>query len=375
MSQAASSEPKTGTARTDISRLLDAVIQYDASDLHLAVGRPPAVRVNGTLHNLGKHGLTEEDTLKLMKSITNESQQQELAEHGGSEFGMAYQDKARFRVSVFKQKGAVGIVLRLIPSKMRTFEEIGLPPVMKDICSRPRGLVLVTGPTGSGKTTSLASMIDFINSERADHIVTIEDPIEYFHTHRKCVVTQREVGRDVPGFAEALRRTLRQDPDVILVGEMRDLDTIQTAITAAETGHLVFGTLHTTGAAETINRIVDAFPANQQNQIRAQLAATIIAVISQTLIPRADKKGRIAAFELMFTNDAIRHLLLKGETNKINSHIQTGAKEGMILLDDYLFNLWASQHIDYHEMMRRSQDPQTLERKAREYSAAHKNRR
>ncbi len=361
-----------GQAKSDISRLLDAVIQYDASDLHLTVGRPPTVRVNGALHSMGKHALTEEDTVKLMKSITNERQQQELAERGGSDFGMAYQDKARFRVSIFRQKGAVGIVLRLIPSKLRTFEEIGLPPVIRDVCMRPRGLVLVTGPTGSGKTTTLATIIDFINTERADHIVTIEDPIEYYHSHRKCVITQREVGNDVPSFPEALIRTLRQDPDVILVGEMRDLDTIQTAITAAETGHLVFGTLHTTGAAETINRVVDAFPANQQNQIRAQLASTILAVISQTLLPTLDKKSRVAAFEIMFNNDAIRHLLLKGETNKIDSHIQTGAKEGMVLLDDYLFNLWASQRVSYQDMMRQCQDPLTIERKVREYSAAKK---
>jgi twitching motility protein PilT len=211
-------------------------------------------------------------------------------------------------------------------------------------------------------------MIDFINVERADHIITIEDPIEYYHTHKKCSVTQRELGIDVPGFAEALKRALRMDPDVVLVGEMRDLETIETAITAAETGHLVFGTLHTTGAAETINRIVDAFPTDRQEQIRTMLSATLISVISQALLPTADGKGRVAAFEIMFVNDPIKALMRKGETFKINSHIQTGANEGMILLDDFLFNLWSNQRITYNEMMRRCQDPPSLEKKVRDYT-------
>jgi len=357
-----------GGPKADIARLLEAVIKYDASDLHLAVGRPPAVRVRGEMHNLGNTPLTSDDTTSLMKSITPERHQQSLGEHGGADFGFAFGDQARFRVSVFKQKGACGLVLRQIPNRLKTFEQIGLPPIIKDVCMRPRGLVLVTGPTGSGKTTSLATMIDYINTERADHIITIEDPIEYYHKHKKCVVTQRELGVDVPSFVEALKRALRQDPDVILVGEMRDLETISTAITAAETGHLVFATLHTTGAAETINRIVDAFPTNQQAQIRTQLAATLIAVVSQTLVPSADGKGRVAAFELMFANDPIKALMRKGETFKINSHIQTAGKEGMILLDDFLFNLWTSQKITYNDMMRRSQEPEMLEKKVREYT-------
>jgi twitching motility protein PilT len=360
--------PMGAPAKLDIARLLEAVIKYDASDLHLSVGRPPVARVRGELRDLGKTPLTSDDTTALMKSITSERHQQEMGERGGADFGFAFGEAARFRVSVFKQKGSVGLVLRLIPNKLKSFEEIGLPPVIKDVCHRPRGLVLVTGPTGSGKTTTLATMIDFINTERADHIITIEDPIEYYHKHRKCVVTQRELNVDVNTFAEALRRALRQDPDVILVGEMRDLETIETAITAAETGHLVMATLHTTGAAETINRIVDVFPTNQQAQVRTQLAATLIAVISQTLVPTADNTGRIAAFELMFASDAIRALMRKGETYKINSHIQTSGKEGMILLDDYLFNLWTSQKITYNEMMRRSQDPEALETKVRAYT-------
>jgi len=357
-----------GASSIDITRLLDAVIKYDASDLHLRVGRPPAVRVRGELHDLGKTPLTPDDTSSLMKSITSERHQQELGERGGADFGFAFGEQARFRVSVFKERGNVGVVLRQIPNRLLTFEEIGLPPVVKDVCLRPRGLILVTGPTGSGKTTTLATMIDFINQERADHIITIEDPIEYYHKHKKCVVTQRELGIDVPSFPEALRRALRQDPDIVLVGEMRDLDTIATAITAAETGHIVFATLHTTGAAETINRIVDAFPTQQQAQIRTQLSATLIAVISQILLPTADGKGRVAAFELMFANDPIKALMRKGETFKMNSHIQTAGREGMILMDDFLFNLWTTQKVTYNEMMRRAQDPEQLEKKVREYT-------
>ena len=363
-----SSPGSSGGAKADITRLLEAVIKHDASDLHLSVGRPPAVRVRGEVHNLGTTPLTPDDTMRLMKSITSERHQQELGERGGADFCFTFGEVARFRVSIFKQKGVVGLALRQIPSRLRSFEEIGLPAVIKDVCNRPRGLVLVTGPTGSGKTTTLATMVDFVNTERADHIITIEDPIEYYHKHKKCVVTQRELGVDVPSFPEALRRALRADPDVILVGEMRDLDTISTAITAAETGHLVLATLHTTGAAETINRIVDAFPTNQQAQIRTQLATTLIAVISQVLIPSADGKGRVAAFELMFANDPIKALIRKGETFKINSHIQTAGKDGMILLDDFLFNLWTTQKIAYNDMMRCSQEPEMLEKKVREYT-------
>jgi len=365
----------SGGAKADISRLLDAVVKYNASDLHLAVGKPPTVRLRGELHNLGTTPLTPDDTTALMKAITPERIQQQLGEQGGGDFGFAFGEVARFRVSVFKQKGVVGIVLRLIPSKLLSFEEIGLPMVIKDVCLRPRGLVLITGPTGSGKTTTLATMIDFINTERADHIITIEDPIEYFHSHKKCNVTQRELGVDVPSFPEALKRALRQDPDVVLVGEMRDLETISTAITAAETGHLVFATLHTTGSAETINRVVDAFPTNQQAQIRTQLAATLIAVISQVLLPTADGKGRVAGFELMFANDAIKALMRKGETYKMNSHIQTAGREGMILLDDFLFNLWTVQKITYAVMMRASQEPELLERKVRDYTESLKSKK
>ena len=274
-----------------IDRLLDTVIRQSASDLHLCVGRKPTLRLNGTLRNLDTKVLDSDDCVALMKAITPERAQQELQEEGGCDFGFAYGTEARFRVAVFRQRGDVSIALRLIPNQLLTFEQIGLPPICKELIRRPRGLFIVTGPTGSGKTTSLATMIDYVNDNLDRHIVTAEDPIEYYHYHKKSIVNQREVGVDVPSFSEALRRVLRQDPDVILVGEMRDLETIEAAIRAAETGHLVFATLHTTGAAGTINRIIDAFPANQQAQVRVQLSVTLICVLSQVLLP-ADRQAR-----------------------------------------------------------------------------------
>ena len=352
----------------EISKLLDVVVRERGSDLHLAVGRPPSIRLNGDLRPLQLKPLEPDDTVTLMKSITPDRHQQELQEGGGTDFGFSYGDKARFRVSLFKQKGHVGLVLRLIPSQLLSFEEIGLPAVIKDLCLRPRGLVLITGPTGSGKTTTLATMIDFVNQEENAHIVTVEDPIEYFHPHRRCIVTQREVGVDVSSFAECLRRTLRSDPDVILVGEMRDLETVQAAITAAETGHLVFATVHTTGAANTVNRIIDAFPMEQQEQIRTQLAATLEAILSQTLLRTADNAGRVAAFEIMFMTDAIRNLIRENKAFRINSFIQTGGNLGMILLDDFMFNLWSQGRISFQEMMKYAQDPDALQMKVREYT-------
>jgi twitching motility protein PilT len=301
-----------------------------------------------------------------MKSITPDRKQQELDRGGTADFGFAFEDQARFRVSVFKQKGFVGVVLRLIPSRFLTFEEVGLPQHIKNLLVRPRGIVLVTGPTGSGKTTTLATMINFVNEEMDKHIITIEDPIEYYHEHKKSVITQREIGVDVPDFPEALRRALRQNPDMILVGEMRDLDTIQTAITAAETGHLVFGTLHTTGSGRTINRIVDAFPPNQQEQIRTQLATALVAVISQVIIPRADGTGRVAAFEIMIMTAAIENLIREGKSFRIDSTIQTSSKQGMILLDDFLYDLFRDQKITYADMMRFAQYPEDLQKKVKE---------
>ena len=353
----------------DIAKLLDVVISKGGSDLHLCVGRPPAIRLHGSLRNIGQRPLTPNDTTSLMKSVTSEKHQQEIVEVMGVDFGFAYNELARFRVSIYKQKGHHNLVLRQIPSKLMTFEEIGLQNVVKDLCMKPRGIVLVTGPTGSGKTTTLATMIDFINQETANHILTIDDPIEYYHEHKRCIVTQRELGVDVPSFPEALRRGLRADPDIIMVGEMRDLDTMETAILAAETGHLVFATLHTTGSANTVNRIIDAFPNEQQEQIRTQLSVTLEAVISQVLIPTADKKGRVASFEFMFMTDAIRNLIRKNESFQIDSVIQTSGRLGMMLLDDSLFMLWSTGRISYEEMMKRSQQPEILKQKVREYQA------
>src|ERR1035437_6171830 len=278
-----------------MNELLESEVGEGASDLHLTVGLPPMLRINGSLQPLDCGPLMPEDTERLMKSITSESYQQKIREIGGCDFGFSFGAKARFRVSVFKQKGHVGLVLRQIPNKLVTLDEIGLPAQVKDLLYRPRGLILVTGPTGSGKSTTLASMVNLINIERDCHIITVEDPVEYYHEHKRSIITQREIGVDVPNFKEALRRALRQDPDVILVGEMRDLETMEAAITAAETGHLVMATLHTTGAARTVDRIVDAFPTNQQEQIRTQLASSIISVVSQLLIVRQDRPGRVAA--------------------------------------------------------------------------------
>ncbi|RME04246.1 MAG: type IV pilus twitching motility protein PilT [Planctomycetota bacterium] len=352
-----------------IEKLLELAIDKKASDIHIEVGRPPTLRINGRLKTLNTPPLTPDDTMRLMKSISSERCQQELNEQGGSDFGFAFGEKARFRVSLLKQKGNVGMVLRQISNTLLSLEEIGLPPIIKTYCLAPRGLFLVTGPTGSGKSTTLASMIDFINQEVDRHIITIEDPIEFYHTHKKSIVIQREINVDVTNFSEALRRALRQDPDVILVGEMRDLETISAAITAAETGHLVFGTLHTTGAAETVNRIIDAFPTNQQAQVRAQLSVGLLAVLSQTLLPRLDGKGRIAAFELMVVTPAISHLIRENQTHRITSAIQTGAKYGMQLLDDHLFRLFKEKKIKYSDMMAKCVHKEELQRKVKAYTA------
>jgi len=349
-----------GMSTIQIDRLLDTVIRQDASDLHISVGRKPTLRLGGRLRSLDTKVLESEDTVALMKSITPERCQQELQEHGGTDFGFAYGDQARFRVSVFRQRGNVSIVLRLIPSRLLTFDEIGLPEIVRELIRRPRGLFVVTGPTGSGKTTSLATMIDHINQTLDRHIVTVEDPIEYYHYHKKSVVNQREVGVDVPTFSEALRRVLRMDPDVILVGEMRDLETIEAAIQAAETGHLVFATLHTSGASGTINRIIDAFPTNQQEQIRVQLSVTLLAVISQALLPRADKPGRVASYEFLVVTPAIANLIRENKTFRIDSAIQTGRKFGMQLLDDHLWSLYEKGMISAEDMIDRARDPAEL---------------
>lgn len=345
-----------------IDKLLQTVINQKVSDLHISVGQPPVVRKGGHMIRLDTKSLEADDCVALMKSICPERNQQELQEKGGTDFGFAFGTAARFRVAVFKQRGFVGMVLRRIPNEFLTPEQIGLPTVVKDLITRPRGLFLVTGPTGSGKTTSLASMINFINESVDHHIITLEDPIEYYHQHKKCTINQREVGVDVPSFSEGIRRALRMDPDVILVGEMRDLETIQSAITAAETGHVVFGTLHTTGAEGTVNRIIDVFPTSQQEQIRTQLSTSIIGVLSQALLPRKTG-GLVAAYEMLVVTPAIANLIRENKTYRIPSSIQTGKKYGMQLLDEALFNLWKNGICEERDCVVRSNAPGELRQK------------
>jgi twitching motility protein PilT len=343
-----------------IDRLLDTVIKLGASDLHLTVGRPPTLRLHGGLRNLQTKILDSDDMVSLMKAITSERSQQELQEEGGCDFGFAYGDAARFRVSIFRQRGDLAIVCRQIPNRLLTFEQIGLPEMCRELIRRPRGMFLVTGPTGSGKTTSLATMIDYVNANLDRHIVTMEDPIEYYHKHKKSIVNQREVGNDVPSFAEALRRVLRSDPDVILVGEMRDLETIEAAVRAAETGHLVFATLHTTGAAKTIDRVVDAFPQQQQNQIRVQLSTALICILSQVLLTRIDQPGMVAGYEFLVVTPAIANLIRDNKSFRIDSSIQTGKRFGMQLLDDHLWSLYSRGMISAEEMIDKSKNPGDL---------------
>jgi len=351
-------------ATVNMDRLLQACVSQGASDIHLTTGRPPVLRIDGSLRNLETKVLEPDDTASLMRSITPDRNQQELQEEGGTDFGFAFGDQGRFRVSVFRQKGNLAIVLRLIPSKILTFEEIGLPKICQALCRRPRGMFLVTGPTGSGKTTTLATMINYINENFDRHIVTIEEPIEYYHNHKKSIVNQRAVGVDVPSFAEALRRVLRQDPDVILVGELRDLETIESAVRAAETGHLVFSTVHTTSAAGTITRLIDVFPVSQQEQIRIQLSSNLIAVLSQALCPLAHSKGRIAAYEFMVVTPAISNLIRENKTYRIDSSIQTGKKLGMQLLDEHLWRLYDVGKITLEEMLDKGRQPGALQDKA-----------
>jgi twitching motility protein PilT len=342
-----------------IDKLLQTVVNRNASDLHITVGQPPVIRLHGRLLRLETKVLDSEDTTALMKSIAPSRCQQELQEVGGSDFGFAFGDQARFRVAIYKQKGHVAMVLRQIPTHMLSFDDLGTPPIMKKLILRPRGLVLVTGPTGSGKTTTLAAAIDYLNDNIDHHIITIEDPIEFFHTHKKATINQREIGIDVPSFAEAIRRALRMDPDVILVGEMRDLETIEAAITAAETGHIVFGTLHTTGAQGTINRIIDVFPTNQQEQIRTQLSVAVIGILAQALLPKIGG-GRVAAYEMLVVTPAIANLIRENKTFRINSAIQTGHKLGMQLLDDHMFRLWKDGVVEKKEVLIKANNAEEL---------------
>jgi twitching motility protein PilT len=346
-----------------ISDLLQLTVDEGASDLHLSVGIPPVLRIHGGLNPIDAEPLKPEDTERFMKSMTSDEHQQEVREKGSTDFGFGFGKAARFRVSILKQKGVIGLVLRQIPTHLMSLQEIGLPDQISELLYKPRGLILVTGPTGSGKSTTLASMINVINTDRDCHIITVEDPIEYYHEHHKSIVTQREVGVDVTSFSEALRRALRQDPDVMLVGEMRDLETMEAAITAAETGHLVFATLHTTGAARTVDRIVDAFPTNQQEQIRTQLSSSLVAVVSQLLMVRQDKPGRVAAFEIMIATPSIRSLIRDNKTFRITSDIQTGARWGMVTLDAHLMSLYNKGYINKTDLISKAQDPEAVREK------------
>jgi twitching motility protein PilT len=342
-----------------IDKLLHTVIQFKASDLFLTVGSPPVLKKGGRMRLLETKPLDNDDTTGLMKSITPDRCQQELQERGGTDFAIEFVEGNRFRTAIFKQRGKIGLVLRRIPNQFMSFEELGMPEAIKRLIIRPRGLILATGPTGCGKTTTLASMVDFLNTNYDRHIITLEDPVEYFHKHKKSIVNQREVGVDVPDFKEGIRRALRMAPDVIMVGEMRDLATIQAAVEAAETGHIVFGTLHTSSASSTVNRIIDIFPQEQQDQIRTQLSTALIGVMSQVLVPRKPE-GMVAAFEMLVATPAIANLIRENKTYRIDSSIQTGAKDGMFLMDDCLFKLWKTGLCEKEEVLLKAARPAEL---------------
>lgn len=322
-----------------IESLLQLAVERAASDIHLSVESPPVLRIDGLLTRLGEEKLARQDLEQLAHSLMNENQTQRFSEQGELDFSYSLSGVGRFRVNVFRQRGSVAVVIRIIPFTVPTPEALGLPPVCIELAKLEKGLVLVTGPTGSGKSTTLASLIDYINRTRSTHIVTIEDPIEYLHQHRLSLVNQREIGNDTRSFTNALRAVLRQDPDVILVGEMRDLETISTAVTAAETGHLVFSTLHTNDATQAVDRMIDVFPPHQQQQIRVQLAAVLQGVLAQQLLPRADRQGRVAAFEILRVTQGARNLIREGKTHQLPTVIQTGGKLGMQTMENGLQDL------------------------------------
>jgi twitching motility protein PilT len=340
----------------EIKELLVTTKEKDASDLHLNVGVPPVLRINGKLEKLNLPELTPEDTHNMIYSILNEKQETDFEKCGELDLSYELANLARFRVNVFKHRRGEGAAFRLIPEKIKTLSELNLPSILSTFTDKDKGFVLITGPTGSGKSTTLAALIDIINKKRYDNIITIEDPIEFVHYHQNCLISQREVGSHTKSFASALRSALREDPDVILVGEMRDLDTISMALTAAETGHLVFSTLHTISAAETIERIIDVFPPHQQNQVRMQLAGSILGIIAQILLPTADEKGRVPAIEVMIANPAIRNLIREGKVHQIPSTIQTSKKEGMQSLDQSLKDLVMEEKISQEEAIKKAID-------------------
>ena len=353
-----------------IDALLGSLVRSDASDLHLKAGQPPIMRIRGDLQRFPEFMMTEEEHNATLIGLLNEERHERLETFKEVDLSYQVDGLARFRVNMFWQRGHIGAVFRVIPHKIRTVDELGLPEVCKKIALLPRGLILVTGPTGSGKSTSLAAMINHINMTRRSHIMTIEDPIEYVHPDKMSIVNQRELATDTRSFSEALKHVMRQNPDVILVGEMRDLETIQLAITAAETGHLVMSTLHTVDAAQTIDRVVDVFPPEQQAQIRTQLSVTLQAVISQTLLPVKSGKGRVAAFEVMTATSAIRTIIRDGKTHQLYHDIQTGGALGMQTLDGSLLSLLKDGHIDYEHALAKSQNLQDFARRAQNLGIA-----
>ena len=352
-----SAPPGDGRNRLNLRSLLQEMIDREASDLHVTAGERPKLRVDGDmLDSSVDHIMTPKDTLQLAYSVLTESQKKRFELEDELDFSFGIQNLARFRGNVFKQRGCVAMVLRMIPFSVRTFDELGLPPIMAKLSERPRGLILVTGPTGSGKSTTLAAVVDKINKERKGHIITVEDPIEFIHRHQSCIVNQREIGTDTKSFATALKYALREDPDVILVGEMRDLETIAAALTIAETGHLVLATLHTNSAAESINRMIDVFPHNQQSQIRAQLAFVLEGVITQTLLQRNRGKGRVMASEIMVATPAIRALIRDDKIHQIYSALQSGKKHGMQTMTDSLYQLYMNREVPKEECLRVASD-------------------
>jgi len=337
----------------NLRSLLEEMIERDASDLHITAGERPKLRIDGDItDSLVDHQLTPKETLQVAYSVLTENQKKRFENEDELDFSFGIQNLARFRGNVFKQRGCITLVIRQIPFSVKTFDELGLPPTLAELSDRPRGLVLVTGPTGSGKSTTLAAMIDRINKNRKAHIITVEDPIEFIHRHQGCIVNQREVGTDTKSFSNALKYALRQDPDVVLVGEMRDLETIQAALTIAETGHLAFATLHTNSAAETINRIIDVFPSHQQSQVRAQLAFVLEGVVTQTLLQKASGKGRVMACEIMKATAAIRALIRDDKVHQIYSAMQAGKKHGMQTLADSLYVHYMSREVSLEECLR-----------------------
>jgi twitching motility protein PilT len=348
----------------EMNQLLEAMMENGASDLHIHVGRSPSLRVNGTIVSIDGTPLTVDDAKALVLGVVPSSQLGRLDADGGCDFAFSFRQKTRLRVNAFRSHAGYGMVLRLLPSKMFTLEQLRLPAVIKDMLKRARGLILVTGPTGSGKSTTLASMINWINENEQGHIITIEDPIEYTHAHKNSLITQREVGVDLPSFAEGVRSALRQDPDVILIGEMRDLETIEAAVTAAETGHLVLGTLHTSGAARTVDRIIDAFPAGSRDQIRAQLSTSLSAVISQCLLHTTDDR-RVAAFEIMIRTDGVAAKIREGKTYQLLTDIETGGARGMRTLDSDLLALFFQGLVSEEEIFNYCQNPEAMRERMR----------